>query len=216
MKRKPLPYGYEEKYHSEKLKERIAGEDLWYMIPAVRGDISSVSGKKRMRENDPLFSFIDRYFPDDDYAFEPNMEDGRFVFLPADVNHQGIGIAASKFGPQYLDVIQFWYPVEYMSGKSAFPVDQVAVNAYSVRPDQAFADEIRKCYMQKRKKEHYCTFPYLPGLMVTLKGNFLDDPEKSAGIIRDSLKDQSAQTIRNGEGLILFMYRVTGKVKTYE
>ena len=94
-RREPLPGPYEKKYKSEDLKFKIADIGMWSMIPAVKGDMDSPSGLNRLKENDILFSFIDEYFPNDPYAFEPNMQDGRFMFLPDEVRHQGMGVCAS-------------------------------------------------------------------------------------------------------------------------
>lgn len=120
-----IPSRYEKLYKSTYLKTQIADESMWSLIPGVSPDINSVTGARRMTDNAPLFSFIDTYFPDGPFAFEPNMQDGRFVFLPSVVDHQGIGICASTDMPGWLDIGHFWYPWEYTSHDTAFPVDQV-------------------------------------------------------------------------------------------
>ena len=43
-------------------------------------------GVRRIKANDLLFTFIDRYLGDMDYAFEPGM-DGMFICLPYYVIH---------------------------------------------------------------------------------------------------------------------------------
>lgn len=209
-KREKLPGKYEERYKSEDLKWNIAEIGMWSMIPAVTGSIGSAQGLRRLKENDPLFTFIDRYFPDAPYAFEPYMQDGRYVLLPDDTSHQGIGIMASKRVPGYLEVAQFWYPSEFTSGKTAFPVDQVAVTMFIVRPDKSLADMVQKVYMEDDGLAHekHCTFPFDMDLTVLLKGNFLDRQNESVKTIRDALKDTTPQIRRNGEGLIEFMKRV--------
>ena len=85
--REKLPDVYEAKYKSENLKTKIADLGMWSMIPSVTGSLNSAYGVRRLKENNPLFSFIDQYFQDVPFAFEPNMQDGRFVFLPEDVWH---------------------------------------------------------------------------------------------------------------------------------
>ena len=125
-----LPTRYEKLYKSSYLKTQIADDGMWYLIPGVTGGMDSVQGARRMKENAPLFSFIDTYFPDGPFAFEPNIQDGRFVFLPSKVDHQGIGVCASMDVPGMLDVGHFWYPEEYTSRGTAFPVDQVWVCMY--------------------------------------------------------------------------------------
>lgn len=72
------------------------------MIPAVNYKMDSPDGIKRLEKNHILFAFIDEYFGEAPFAFEPNMQDDRFVFLPADVGHQGMGIAVSSEIPEFL------------------------------------------------------------------------------------------------------------------
>lgn len=72
------------------MKEKIADDLMWVAIPSVYDRMKSPKGKQRLQENDLLFTFIDDCFTLDDYVFEPNMRDGRYVFLPDDVHHQGI------------------------------------------------------------------------------------------------------------------------------
>ena len=54
-KRGRLPDFYEIRYHSELLKEKIADDGMWSMIPAVRGSMHSSEGIRRLKENDLLF-----------------------------------------------------------------------------------------------------------------------------------------------------------------
>ena len=207
--REALPGGYEEKYRSEELKQRIADLGMWVTIPAVRGSMNSPEGIKRLVANDVLFTFIDQYFQDVPFAFEPNMQDGRYVFLPHDVSHQGIGICASKELPGFLEIGQFWYPGEFTE-KRTLNIDQVYVAQYSTRPDFVFANRIRTLYADERKTKYsqYCTFPFDPDTVLRFDGYFMDHVTKTSSAIRDALKDCSSQVQRNGEGLILFMQRM--------
>ena len=207
--RENLPGGFEEKYKSETLKQRITDLGMWFMIPTVRCSMNSPEGIKRLEANDVLFTFIDPYFQDVPFAFEPNMRDGRYVFLPHDVSHQGIGICASKELPGSLEVGQFWYPGEF-TAKGSLNIDQVYAAQYRTKPDQAFANRIRVLYAesQKSRKSYYCTFPFDPDTVLRLDGNFLDQLSKTSQIIRNALKERSPQVQRNGEGLILFMERI--------
>ena len=205
-----LPARYESLYHSAYLKTQIADIGMWSLIPGVSADINSSAGAKRMAANAPLFSFIDRFFPDGPFAFEPNMQDGRFVFLPSVVDHQGIGICASKELPGFLDIGHFWYPWEFTSHGTAFPVDQVWVCTYSMNQFEDLAETVRKLYFDD-SEEKLCTFPFGPKSVVRLEGNFLDRLNTSIRKIRADLKDADESIRRNGEGLIVFMKRVVGK-----
>ena len=207
--RKNLPGGFEEKYKSETLKQRIADLGMWTAIPAVRCSMNSPEGVKRLEGNDVLFTFIDQYFQDVPFAFEPNMQDGRYVFLPHDVSHQGIGICASKELPGFLEVGQFWYPAEF-TAKRNLHIDQVYVAQYSTRPDLIFASRIRVLYtaVPKTKHSYYCTFPFDPDTVLRFDGDFMDQLNKTGQTIRNSLRDRSPQVQRNGEGLISFMERI--------
>lgn len=203
-----LPSRYEKKYGSAYLKTKIADDGMWSLIPGVNSNIDSVAGTRRMKENEPLFTFIDKYFPDRPYDFEPNMQDGRFVLIPKDVNHQGIGICASKDFPGFLEVGHFWYPCEFTEKGTAFPIDQVYIAMFSSNLYNELAEMVRKVFEGKGTDEGYCTFPFAMDCIVTLEGNFLDTMIKSVRKIRDALKDKDPQVQRNGEGLIEFMKRV--------
>ena len=210
--REKLPDIYEAKYKSENLKTKIADLGMWSMIPSVTGSLNSAYGVRRLKENNPLFSFIDQYFQDVPFAFEPNMQDGRFVFLPEDVWHQGMGICVSKELPGFLEIGHFWYPCEFTDRTTSVPVDQVYIPIFSCKPGPELADMVRNVYLkqEKRHPEHYCTFPFCINMTVTLRGHFLDRIEQSAKTIKAALKDQDPQIQRNGEGLIMFMQRIMG------
>lgn len=205
-KRGRLPDFYEIRYHSELLKEKIADDGMWSMIPAVRGSMHSSEGIRRLKENDLLFLFIDQFFPDGPFDFEPNMEDGRFVFLPENVSHQGIGICASKNLPGLLEVSHFWYPYEFTEKRISFGPGQVYVPVFSARPEQ-LVELVRRVYMGSEPPGLmcYCTFPFNLDVMVTLEDNFLDRMNWSARQIRAALKNETPQIRRNGEGLIQVM-----------
>lgn len=206
--REDLPGGFEEKYKSEILKQRIADLGMWGMIPAVRYSMNSPEGIKRLKANDVLFTFIEQYFEDVPFAFEPNMQDGRYVFLPHDVRHQGIGICASIELPGFLEIGHFWYPEEFSA--KGLDIDQVYVAQYSTKPDLVFANRIRALYTENRKSRQglYCTFPFDQDTVLRLEGNFMDQLNKTSQTIRIALRDRSPQVQRNGEGLILFMERI--------
>ena len=208
--REKLPEIYEEKYKSEILKTKIADIGMWSMIPCVTGNMDSAYGVCRLKENDLLFSFIDAYFHDMPFAFEPNMQDGRFVFLPEDVWHQGMGICVSKELPGFLEIGHFWYPCEFTNRTASVPVDQVYIPMFSSKPGSELADMVRNVYLQndKQKNGHYFTFPFCMNLTVKLMGHFLDRIDQSAKTIKTALKDQDPQIQRNGEGLIMFMRRI--------
>ena len=115
-----LPKIYEKRFKSRYLKDRIIDDGMWGYIPCVDYPIDSRSGRGRIEVNSPLFEFIDKHFPNGPFAFEPNMMDGRFVFLPESVYHQGIGICASLAFPGALEVGQFWYPCEFTEKAISF------------------------------------------------------------------------------------------------
>ena len=208
--RELLPGEYESKYKSEKLKEKIVDDGMWALIPAVKGGLKTAAGKRRLRENDLLFSFIDEFVADVPYDFEPNMRDGRFVFVPGNVSHQGIGLSVSGAISGFLEVAHFWYPSEYMEKPDTFlGGGQVYVCNFMMRPSEELAQLVRRVYVDdaRNMKEHYCTFPFDADTVVTLKGNFIDHKKEAIKLIRDSLKDKPAEIKRNGEGLIMFMQR---------
>ena len=204
--REKLPDRFEKKYKSEELKARIADEGMWFLIPAVTGSISSPDGVRRIKENDLLFSFIDEYFPVFPFAFEPYMQDGRFVFLPDDVKHQGMGVCVSKDIPGFLEIGHFWYPQEYTEKNIPIGRGQVYIPVFSAPPGEELADMIRKVYLRKvLPHQKFCTFPFQLNVTVTLEGDFLDELDLSINTIRDALKNEDPLVQRNGEGLIHFM-----------
>ncbi|MBQ8008950.1 MAG: hypothetical protein IJ081_03090 [Prevotella sp.] len=208
-----LPTRYEKLYKSAYLKTAIADDGMWNLIPSVTGSMDSVQGARRMKENHVLFTFIDTYFPDGPFAFEPNMQDGRFVFLPAVVDHQGIGICASMDVPGFLDIGHFWYPWEFTENDTAFHVDQVWVCMYKTNLFDELAETVKRWYFREdsASEEKFCTFPFGPQHVVRLEGDFLDRMNSSIRAIRAELKDADPMVQRNGEGLIQFMKRVVGK-----
>ena len=215
-KRELLPSIYEKKYKSEDLKEKIADLGMWSLIPAVTGKMNSRFGVQRLKENDPLFSFIDEFFSEYPYAFEPNMQDGRFVFLPDNVSHQGMGVCVSKMLPGFIEVGHFWYPPEFTS-EDLPGYDQVYVSMFSARPDKELLDMIKRVYLDNRDQHgKYCTFPFLTDTVVTLEGDFLDNLDESVKTIRRALKNKSPQIQRNGEGLIMFMQRLSHEIQPWE
>jgi hypothetical protein len=204
MERKTLPGIYEKRYKSEHLKSLIADDGMWYLIPAVSGGMNSPAGIQRLKENDLLFTFIDQYFPDDPFAFEPIMQDGRFVFMPQYVDHQGIGVCVSKDMPGFLEVCQFWYPREYT--EKPIEGDQLYVPVFALEPCPELASMIREVYMYKKiPHQPFCTFPLYLNLVVTLKGNFLDKMNQTAKTIRAAVKDSHPQVQKIGEDMIAYM-----------
>ncbi len=195
-------------FKSKTLIEKITDTGMWGMIPGVDYTMESPRGVRRLKENQLLFTFIDEFFPDDKYAFEPNMQDGRYVFLPSDVGHQGIGVCASQALPGFLDVGHFWYPCEFSEKDVTVGGAQVYVPIFSAKPGKTLADLLRSIYLYENDTYHkgyYCTFPFDAELIVKLEGNFLDDVSRSAKKIRKALKGKSEQTRQNGERLIGFM-----------
>lgn len=207
-----LPKTYKKRFESQYLKDLITDDGMWALIPCVDYPLNSPKGSKRIKENSPLFDFIDKYFPDGPFAFEPNMRDGRFMFLPSNVSHQGMGICVSLDYPGALEVGQFWYPCEFTEKTIPFGPSQVYVSMYTVLPMTVddITEMVRKIYIDvdKEKSGHYCTFPFTPDLVVILEDDFLDDLENSIKKIRSALKDCDAMVRRNGEGLIGFMERI--------
>ena len=207
-----LPATYEKRYKSRYLKDKIADNGMWALIPCVNYPMNSREGSRRIKQNSALFDFIDKYFPDGPFAFEPNMMDGRFMFLPDNVSHQGIGICASVDFPGALEVGQFWYPCEFTEKTIPFGPSQVYVSMYTVMPMTVddIVGMVREIYIDidQSKDGHYCTFPFLPGLYVTLDGDFMDDLDGTVRKIRSALKGTDAKVKRNGEGLIGFMERI--------
>ncbi|MBQ7488011.1 MAG: hypothetical protein IJT77_11015 [Clostridia bacterium] len=207
--RRKLPQPFETELKSEKLKSRIGELGLWFTIPAVRGDMDTPFGKKRLKEHMLLFRFLDTYFPNADYAFEPNMQDGRFVLIPEHAFHQGIGISISKTHPRHLEVAHFWYPGEYISKNKMIGIDQIYVCNFLLEPNPAFAEFVRKYVMTEKHRpvSSYCTFPFDPTHVLTLKGPFLDKKAATTATIREFLKDTEPAVQRNGQGLIEFIWR---------
>ena len=121
-KARKLPGKYESKYKSQHLKEQIANDGMWVFIPGIDYSMDSKKGMERIEGNDPLFRFIDTHFLDGPFAFEPNMMDGRFMFLPDNVSHQGIGICVSQNFPRALEVGSSGIPAN--SRKKRFHSDQ--------------------------------------------------------------------------------------------
>ncbi len=203
---KELPGDFEKRYKSRELKDKIADEGMWQLIPAVTGNMDSQYGLSRLEENHLLFSFIDEYFGVQPFAFEPDMRDGRYVFLPDNVSHQGIGISISRDLPGFLEISQFWYPCEFTEKKISFGPGQVSVPMFSMKPGKELADMVNEVYMKEDEiSGNYCTFPFTTDIIVTLKGNFLDELEESIKTVRKCLKNENPQIQKNGEGLVDFM-----------
>ena len=209
MSRIKLPLDFENKYKSEGLKERIVDDGMWALIPSVTYSMGSRKGIKRIEENDLLFSFIDKYFPEEPYAFEPNMLDGRFVLLPDNVSHQGMGVCVSKDLPGFLDVCHFWYPCEYTEKTIGIGPSQIFVPIFMAKPGDELAQMVRKVYMEESNQhDSFCTFPFNMDLTVKLNGYFLDDLNRAEKTIRRSLRKCSSHIQRSGEELIGFMERI--------
>ena len=202
---------FKKQFKSKALIDKIEDDGMWGFIPEVDYSINSKKGVERLKENELLFKFIDDYFTEDKYAFEPNMQDGRYMFLPDDVGHQGIGACVSLSLPGFIEVGHFWYPCEFTEKDVTVGGAQVYVPIFSARPGKELSDLLRSVYMLENDTYHkgyYCTFPFDAELIVKLESHFLDKMNKSVKIIRDAVKDRSEQTRRNAEGLIGFMQRI--------
>lgn len=204
--RELLPKPYEKKYQSEYLKKRIADIGLWTFIPGVNPDMNSPSSHARLKENDLLFSFLDKYCKGMPYAFEPFMADGRFVLLPEDVGHQGLAIMVSKIFPGFFDIVQFWYPCEYVHKVNSLPPNQACLPVFAMKPGAEVVRIIKKYYLeQKRSVDNFCTFLFDPNTMVRLDGYFLDSMPLTENKIRNTLTHASSTAKKNGEKTIAFM-----------
>lgn len=198
-----LPAKYEKKYKNQSLKNKIVDPMMWSMIPGV-SSISTRNGQKRLKENDALFSFIDRYLSDVDFAFEPVMSDGRFVCLPPDPAHQGFGVCVSKLMPEtHLEICHFWYPWEFTEKSFDIFIDQLYKPSFLIAIDNS--QQINACLeMIKRvfsnnDDSRYCTFAFSPEKYITFQGNFLDDLKTSENKIRELIANQSQKIIEEGE-----------------
>lgn len=205
-----LPGDFEGRYKSENLKDQIADEGMWGLIPAVTYSMSSPEGVKRLERNHILFSFIDEWFGDEPFAFEPNMRDDRFIFLPEEVGHQGMGVTVSYEIPGFLEVGHFWYPSEFTQKTIPIGGSQVYIPTFSMKPGAELAGMVRDVYLNRKGKsdENFCTFPFSPNLVVELSGFFMDRTSQSVNKIRNALKDADPATRRNGEGLVEFIQRM--------
>ena len=212
----PLPPEIDRKYKSPALKKLIGDIGMWLMIPIVNYPMDSSQGIRRLRQNHRLFNFIDKYLENDSdsvpYAFEPNMQDGRFVLIPKNSDHQGVGICVSEVSG-YLEIGNFWYPGEYTERSAVSKrYDQIYVAMFSVQVSamgEKLAEMTKKVFDPSGKDRKQCDFVFDLDCVVTLKGNFMDRVEESKSIIREKLKKETPQVQRNGEGLILFMERAS-------
>ena len=208
--REPLPGLYEGKYKSEKMKEQIADDGMWGFIPCVDYAMNSPKGRRRLKQNDLLFSFVDEFFPEFPFAFEPNMIDGRYVLLPEYVNHQGVGLCVSNDLPGFLEMCHFWYPADYTEKTIPFGPAQVYIPILSMKSSKELADIISRVFIEDNtKQEPHCTFTFgNPEKIVYLRGYFLDNLDITKKTIKEALKDAKPQEKRNAEGLIGFMERI--------
>ncbi len=176
--RKPLPGKFEKKYQSEQLKELIADEDQWIMHPPFR-PMEGAYGVRRIKANDLLFTFIDRYLGDMDYAFEPGM-DGMFICLPYYVIHQGIGLRVNREDPSRLEICELWYPGEYSGKNIMMPMMQKYSPMYLLPDDRTdeVTGKIREYFALRPKSfpdDNYCTFSFALDHCVMLEEHFLDN-----------------------------------------
>ncbi len=209
-RKEKLPSDFESRYKNDYLKDQIADDGLWAFIPAVDYSMNSPKGIKRLEKHHVLFEFIDNYLGDMPFAFEPNMQDNRYVLLPDDVGHQGMGVTVSSEVPGFLEVGHFWYPSEFTEKTLPIGPDQVYVANFCMKPGPELANMVKDIYTRKNEADdgNFCTFPFSPDHVVTLSGYFMDHTNKSAEIIRNVLKDAEYSIKRNGEGLIEFMQRM--------
>ncbi len=212
MEKLKLPAAYEKKYHSEHLKDMIADPMMWLLIPGVPGEADSPAGKKRLKENDPLFTFIDTYFPDKEFGFEPIMTDGRFVFLPPDPNHQGFGITAAKNSSVLLEVCHFWYPAEYSEKPLiANALNQLYSPGFLMASKERLRDLAQKYFYDASYENNYvgaCVFPFGPDHAAVLEGYFLDNLPETEKIIRNAVKDAHPEFQNKAEAQIMFMRKL--------
>ena len=206
-----LPGTWERRLRSEYLKERIVDSGMWDQIPGVDPNMNSARGKRRLSENAPLFDFIDKYFPKGPFAFEPNMRDGRFMFLPENVRHQGMAVCVSTTIGGALEAGHFWYPSDFTQKSAPLGLDQTYVATITTTELEPLARMVKDTYFGVRDLygdthgEPWCTFPFDMGVVVEVSGYFMDDINRATDVIRGALRDQSVKVKRSGEGLIMFM-----------
>ena len=208
-----LPKWLQRTIRSTYLKEEIQDDGMWSAIPGVDPRMDSAAGLRRLRYNATLFTFIDRYFPDGPFGFEPNMADGRFMFIPYIVRHQGMGICVSEH-PGWLEVGHFWYPSDYTTNPHAgIGAGQIYVPMFLTNQLDGLAAMVRDIYFDDSVNDYdygMCTFPFFTDCVVTLHGPFMDDVAGSCRKVREALRDRNEDIRRNGEGLCQFMERMDG------
>ncbi len=201
---------YEKKYQSEKLKELIGDPAFWRYNNPYK-PMEGAFGARRLMENDLLFTYLDRYLDDMEYAFLA-CADGRFVCVPEEPAHQGIGMSVNKDDPSRLEIGQLWYPGEFTTTDIISPLLQIYVPMYLLpidRPD--VTDKIREHFALSPKVdslERYCTFSFALDHCVLLEGKFLDNLPQTEKTIRKSLVSSEATIFDIASRAIAYMRKI--------
>ena len=205
-----LPPTWQKRIRSDYLKEQLVDYFLWTQIPGVDPDMGSARGRRRLKESEALFAFVDTYFPEGPFAIEPNMHDGRFMLIPDEFYHQGMAICASLRYPGALEVGHFWYPRDFSTRVLKNDPDQLYADMFTTIHDDVVAEMARSIlapggYTVRPNPKRRCDFPFFLNLTVTLEGPFLNDVGSAVRTVKEALRDQSEQIRRNGSGLTMFM-----------
>ncbi len=169
-------------------------------------------GARRLMENDLLFTYLDRYLDDMEYAFLA-CADGRFVCVPEEPDHQGIGMSVNKDDPSRLEICELWYPGEYSEKNIMGPFTQTYSTMYLLPDDRTdeVTGKIREYFALRPKSfpdDNYCTFSFALDHCVMLEGHFLDNLPQTEKTIRQSLATDDVAVLRNAERLISYMKKI--------
>lgn len=209
--REHLPGMFETKYRSEYLKEKIADPLLWEMLSSeIGGSLNSAAGKRCLRKNDVLFTFIDKYLPDGSYSLAIGVP-GIFLCVPAIGRHQGI---AFYVPPKSSDLMfcHYWNPSDF-SSNAKNNIGCGILNTFIAPADEMLGGFVRDVFTEKADSpSYYCTFAFDMTHIMVFRDNFMDDISAVQKKVDEFLKYESDDLQRAGQYLINYCTQVAALI----
>ena len=196
-----LPESWLKSIKSNKLKDMVADEGMWFGRPSPK----SRDGRNILKFNEPLFKYCET-LDDFDYAFEP-VDDVFFEMLPIEVNRQGVGISVDPI-MNALEVDLYFFPCDYSEDENRrLPMMYVKVPIVTVG-DVRLIDEFVKKFFPGDGLS--AAIPFSLERVAELEGNFIDEYDKTEEICCKAVEGGTAQEIKNCERFLDFI-RIVGK-----
>lgn len=197
-----LPAAFTKRYNSQKLKDAVADEGMWFGRPLP----TTPEGRDILKMNEPLFKYCDT-IDSFDYDFEP-VSGCLFEMIPPSTSRQGVGIGVDyKMNILELDI--YFFPCDYSEDeKRILPFTYVRQPIASTANYEIVDNFVRKYFSIEDREDKIAVIPFSFERVAILEGNFIDDYKATEKICRDAVKGGSMQELKNCDEFLEFIKNV--------